>query len=168
MDDSPDGTLDAWGSWLADTWHWDWFHTGTFAPLDGETRKSVTHTAVGWDLSDRRFRQWVEQLQQLAGQPVYWVRARERHQFNRSTHFHSLIGGVGNLSRRDAWREWFERNGQARIEPVRGADEVARYVSKYVVKEYGSVEFSENAGAMKRYAERGFWYPSRTGALPVG
>lgn len=165
MDTATADVLPAWGAWLSDHWSWDWFVTLTFAPLDGETRASSTHSAVGWDLSDRRFREWVGGLAGQGTDP-YWVRARERHQFNRSTHFHALVGGVGNLSRRDAWGEWFGRNGQARIEPVRGAGEAALYVAKYVVKQYGSVEFSENLGDVKRGAER--WCEWHAGFVPDG
>lgn len=112
---------------------------------------------MGYSLSDRRFREFVGQLEERSGvDQVYWLRAREPHQFSRSTHFHALIGGVGKLSRRDAFSEWFGRNGQARIVPVdRDFDSgetvgsrlaVVRYVTKYVLKRDGEVAFSDNAG----------------------
>lgn len=133
-----------WATWLSESWHWDWFFTGTFAPREG----TGTHTSVGWSLSDRLYREWVTlQDEKVATGPgVYWVRAREPHQFRNASHFHALIGGVGNLSRREAWAEWFERNGQARIEPIRGSGAVALYVAKYINKTGGELVFSENAG----------------------
>jgi hypothetical protein len=110
----------------------------------------VGHDLVGWRLSDERYREWVGNLEaRTALGSVYWVRSRERNPYRRGCHFHGLVGGVGSLSRRDAWREWFERNGMARIEPIRSVDSraaVVAYVSKYVLKEDGEMMFSDNAG----------------------
>ena len=131
--------LGAWAEWLSTQWEWDWFFTGTFAPLTG----SATHTLVGWNGSDKRFRAWVSGLP--ANADPWWVRAREPHQFRNATHFHALIGGVGNLRRDAAWRSWFERNGQGRVDPIRGTAECAGYVAKYVLKSGGELVFSENA-----------------------
>jgi hypothetical protein len=144
----------AWAQWLTDGWSWDWFTTHTFAP----PRAGGLHTVVGWGQSDGRFREWVDGLAKDGAEP-YWFRAREPHQFSNATHFHALVGGVGNLSRRDAWRSWFERNGQARVDPIRSADDVALYVAKYVLKLDGSVDFSENAGRFTRGNTAGFWNP---------
>lgn len=156
---------EAWAEWIAGAATWDWFFTGTFAPpgtkgadpstgLDRERARG--HTAVGYSLSDRRFREFIGRLderQPMAG--AYWLRAREPHQLSRSTHFHALIGGVGKLSRREAFEDWFRTNGQARIVPVmRDFDTgeavgsrlaVSRYVCKYVLKEHGELTFSDNA-----------------------
>jgi len=158
--------LEAWGDWIATAASWDWFVTGTFAPpgrkgsdepARAEARERARgHTSVGYSLSDRRWREWIaHQEARQPMEPVYWLRAREPHQFSRSTHFHALVGGVGNLSRRDAFGDWLRENGQARIVPVaRDFDTgeavgsrlaVARYVCKYVLKQQGEVVFSENA-----------------------
>lgn len=147
------GAGDAWGEWLADGWDWEWFATLTFA----DPKDQGTHTSVGWALSDRLYREWIGRLDErvrMAGHPgAYWVRAREPHQLRRSTHFHALVGGVGNLSRRDAWSEWFGANGQARIEPVntKGA---TYYVAKYVNKAGGELIFSDNAGLHMKESSR--------------
>ncbi len=141
--------IEAYSEWLSTHWAWDWFFTGTFAPVTG----SATHTVVGWSGSDRRFRDWVGGLPAI--QP-YWVRAREPHQFRNATHFHALIGGVGNLRRDEAWRRWFEANGQGRVDPIKHPGEVAAYVAKYVLKAGGELVFSPNADLMMKpeYRER--------------
>ena len=142
-----------WGGWLAREFSWDWFATLTFAPLEGaQSPGAVGHDRVGWDLSDRRYREWIEQLaERVPLGDVWWVRAREPHQFYESTHFHALIGGVGKLRRWDAWSEWFGRNGQARIEPVASVEAAGLYVAKYVTKRRdGEVTFSGNLGLHRR------------------
>lgn len=145
---------EAWGDWIAGAWRWDWFFTGTFSdPKDQGTR-----TTVGWSASDRYFREWVSDVEQTyhldpsgvdvrdTSTGLWWVRAREPHQVRDSTHFHALIGGVGNLRRDQAWRLWFERHGQCRIEPVRPGAGAALYVAKYINKAGGELVFSEDAG----------------------
>jgi hypothetical protein len=144
------GIVGEWSRWLTDQWRWDWFFTGTFGDPDEPARR-LGHTSVGWTLSDRLYREWVAELEARSPlQSVYWFRAREPHKHRSSTHFHALIGGVGKLSRRDAWRLWFERNGRARIEPITTVGAVATYVSKYVLKAEGQYEFSPNVGLFKR------------------
>lgn len=150
--------LEEWAEWIAGGWRWDWFATLTFSPPDGG---SLGHTTVGWSLSDRRFRTFVEHLEDEAGPgSVYWMRAREPHQFSAGTHFHALIGGVAQLRRTDAWRWWFERNGQARILPADADPDtgevvgnrlaVCRYVVKYCLKQNGEVVFSDTMSAARR------------------
>lgn len=134
----PAQVIEAYAEWLSTRWTWDWFFTGTFAPLAG----SSTHTVRGWSGSDKRFRQWVDALPAIS---PYWVRAREPHQFRNATHFHALLGGVKDLSRKEAWRSWFEANGQGRVDPIKDPSEVAAYVAKYVLKAGGELVFSANA-----------------------
>lgn len=143
----------AWGRWLASGWDWDVFATLTFS----DPKEQGSHTSIGWALSDRLYREWVGRIEERTNgtldSGVYWARAREPHQMRRSTHFHALIGGVGNLRRTDMWEDWFRRNGQARIEPVatKGA---TYYVAKYVNKTGGELVFSDNAAMYQTSAER--------------
>jgi len=143
---------DEWGEWLARAWDWEVFATLTFA----DPKDRVGHTSVGWGLSDRLYREWTDRLQERLplGDSLYWVRAREPHQMRNSTHFHALIGGVGNLSRRLMWEDWKARNGMARVEPVstKGA---TFYVAKYVNKTGGELTFSDNAGFHKKESDSG-------------
>lgn len=137
-------------------WSWDWFYTLTFDPAD-KVRNLVggaSHTHVGWSLSDRRFREWEQGIAaQLPPGAAYWVRSRERNPDRPGTHFHGLMGGVGNLRRDRAWREWFERNGMARIVPLSEANSreaVVRYVTKYVLKDQGEMTFSPSLGLHRK------------------
>jgi len=145
------GLVQEWAQWLTDGWAWDWFFTGTFGDPD-EPERLRGHTSVGWATSDRRFREWADGLDARLGRSgsAYWFRARELHKHRTTTHFHALVGGVGNLSRRQAWRDWFDRNGRARIEPINSRDAVSVYVAKYVLKDEGDYQFSPSAGLYRR------------------
>lgn len=148
------GVLDEWGRWLDSRWRWDWFATLTF---DQSKAGTGSHDVVGWSLSRRYWDEWATGIAERAGLPgIYWFRGREPNKNNRGTHFHALIGGVEDLRRSDAWSAW-SRHGFARIlpygedhegKPLQGA---ARYVSKYVVKELGDLEFSPDAGLYMRF-----------------
>lgn len=51
-------------------------------------------------------------------------------------HLHALLGGFApHVSRRAAWRFWFDRYGRAQLLPYDPARGAAQYVSKYVSKE---------------------------------
>jgi hypothetical protein len=80
---------------------------------------------------------------------AYWLRAREPHQFRNATHFHALVGGVGTLSRRDAFQRWKDQNGMARIEPAAN-ERIVAYVTKYVLKQDGELKFSDNLERFRR------------------
>jgi hypothetical protein len=143
---------DAWGDWLSTDWTWDWWVTHTFDP-----RKlvpgSASHTAIGWQRSQACWDAWLSEITDGLGldglSTVYWFRGREPNPFRYGTHFHALIGGVKTVSRRDAWRSWFDRNGHSRIEPYDPARGAGWYVAKYVVKELGELRFSDNAGQFR-------------------
>jgi hypothetical protein len=157
---TPQGVQEAWGEWIAGRWSWEWFATLTFAPL-GDSRQ-VVHDQVGWSAGDRHYREWIDSLEQtysvsgdrmrpVSSTGLWWVRAREPHQFRNATHFHALIGGVGNLTRKEAWQLWYRKHGMARIEPIREiggpgiVGGVAFYVAKYINKTGGELVFSDNA-----------------------
>ncbi|GAI00701.1 unnamed protein product, partial [marine sediment metagenome] len=58
-------------------------------------------------------------------------------------HYHSLIGGVGDI-RRLLFKDFWELHGFARVEayePGRGAN---FYVGKYLTKDAGDIRFSHN------------------------
>jgi hypothetical protein len=151
--------LTSWGDWLSTRWEWDWWVTLTYDPKRRPSG-SATHTAVGWGLSDRHFHEWLaeavgdsEGSESVLPAP-FWLRGREPNKFRYGTHFHALVGGVGtDTSRRRAWEAWFQKHGMARVErydPARGA---GFYVSKYVVKQLGDLQFSRNAGQYMKGVE---------------
>jgi|ERR671923_2921437 hypothetical protein len=119
---------DAWIGFLGQ-WQWEWFCTFTF--------RDIVHP----EAADKRFRLLCSQInreiygvrwaKKHAGVP--WVRALE-YQRRGVIHYHALFAGVQDL-RRLSWMDTWDRlAGYARIEPIRRADAVQRYVSKYVIK----------------------------------
>ena len=151
----------SWGQWLSDSWDWDWWVTLTYDPRR-PVGASGTHTAVGWSLSDRHYREWLHEVAQDAAKrdgrpplgnsesPVYFIRGREPNPYRYGTHFHALVGGVATASRRAAWESWFGQHGMARIEPYDPRRGAGWYVSKYVVKQLGDIQPSDNLGAFRR------------------
>jgi hypothetical protein len=149
--------LDEWGRWLSEGWDWSWFVTLTFDP---QKVRAGTRTQWGWSASNRAWEQFMEQLtpqargsQGLSGQ-LWWVRGREPHHDSGGTHFHALIGGIEpSVSRRDAWSWWKSRVGINRIEPYDPTRGAAHYLTKYVVKQLGDVQFSTNLGLHRRVSD---------------
>lgn len=152
------GLLDTWGSWLSDTWQWDWFVTLTFDPI--RDVGGGTHTVVGWSRSQRYWEEWAKWLDERAGGGTYWFRGREPNPDRLGTHFHALVGGVSGLSRREAWAQWSSSHGFSRLLPYgrdhlnRPVDGAASYVAKYVTKKFGDLQFSESAGLYRREVPR--------------
>jgi hypothetical protein len=155
----------AMGQWLSEGWSWDWFVTLTY-DLDPSRRKfvpgSATHDVVGWGRSDKDWYRWLGDIVGKAavseGDAIngpYWFRGREPNPSNRGTHFHALVGGVANVSRRNAHALWFERHGFARIEPYDPTKGAGYYVAKYVAKELGDLVFSPNLGHHVRIVDDG-------------
>ncbi|GAI96695.1 unnamed protein product, partial [marine sediment metagenome] len=125
---------DEFGAFLSRP-QWDWFTTHTFkaeyvSPKEG----------------DRHYFAWLNSLCLAArvrghGRP-FWFRGTE-FQDRGTLHFHSLIGGVGDI-RRLLFKDFWELHGFARVEkydPERGA---ASYVGKYLTKTAADIRFSHN------------------------
>ena len=68
---------------------------------------------------------------------------------NGHLHLHALMLNTVHLSRIAWMREWDRRAGFARILPFDPAQGAAFYCSKYIVKELGEYDFSENLEAFK-------------------
>jgi hypothetical protein len=127
---------DAWGVFLG-PYHWDWFVTLTFA---GDVK---TFTARN------RCNAWLRSLECAAGQPIFWFRGDECGNRFGKFHMHLLIGNVAHLHRFSWMKRWELRNGWARIfkfDPTLGA---SYYVAKYVTKQFGEWELSDNLDAFK-------------------
>lgn len=146
-------------------WEFDWFYTLTFDPIDKlrnlngqqvvrHRSMSATNTTLGWSRTDRYFREWIQVIEERNPRQVFWTRSREWNPNHEGgTHFHGLIGGVGTQRRHAAWAAWFYPHGVARIEPIAGVrnrEAVARYVSKYVLKDQGEMVMSPNLGAFQK------------------
>jgi len=154
-----------WGDWLSAEWEWDVFATLTH-DNSPQALGQGTRSIVGWTASAKRWDSWLADTVIPKSRPAdglpdpYWVRGREPNPWRKGTHFHALLGGLGDVSRRDLWAGWFERGyGVARILPYDPRLGAAHYLTKYVVKELGDVQFSAN---LRRYRR------SENGADPNG
>ena len=120
---------DAWIALLG-RWEWEWFCTFTFRDL------------VHPEAADKRFRVLISQANRVLyghrwhkqGRGLRWVRALE-YQKRDVIHYHALMAGVQDLRRLTWMDRWHELAGYARIESIESTAAVARYVSKYVVKQ---------------------------------
>lgn len=114
---------------------WEWYVTQTFA---GDFMSPK--------LGDKHYYAWLKSLELACKardlpRPFY-CRVTEQQQ-REVIHYHSLIGGVGNV-RRLLFKDFWELHGFARVEaydPARGA---AGYVAKYLNKADGDIRFSHN------------------------
>ena len=136
------GLQDAWVELLL-RFHVQWFCTMTF------------RNGVGPESGNKQWRKWVNDLNchvsgknwRRRGDPgVYWIRADE-FQRRGALHYHALVGTAGDINdeaKRLHFKEvWFAMAGICRIEAIRDAELVRKYVSKYVTKG-GEIELSDS------------------------
>ncbi|GAI66098.1 unnamed protein product [marine sediment metagenome] len=114
---------------------WDWYTTHTFRAEYVSPREA-----------DRHWQAWLNSLclaSEVKGlERPFYFRVTET-QDRGTLHFHSLIGGVGDI-RRLLFKDFWELNGFARVEaydPELGAN---YYVGKYLTKDAGDIRFSHN------------------------
>lgn len=138
----------AWGGWLTELGDqvggWDWWATMTFRdrPAADIARG---WTKVGVNYANRAWRGFMNELRACRGigEPT-WVRGMEYQSWRGVPHYHALLGGVKDLRRDDAWQWWFKRYGINRILPYDRELGAGFYLCKYVVKELGDIQFSDN------------------------
>jgi hypothetical protein len=90
-------------------------------------------------------------VEQAAGLPIAWFRADEYGPHGGRLHLHALVSNVAHLHRFTWMNRWEKRNGYARIlpfDPERGA---AHYCAKYVIKQFGDWDLSDNIAAFGQY-----------------
>lgn len=128
---------DEFGAFLSRP-QWDWFTTHTFK-ADYVSPKEA----------DRHYFAWLNSLVLAARVKHYerpfWFRGTEYQELRgtNTRHFHTLIGGVGDI-RRLLFKDFWELHGFARVEayePGRGAN---YYVGKYLTKSAADIKFSHN------------------------
>ena len=129
---------EGWGQFLS-RYEWDWFVTLTFKE---QISTFGAHRRVRWFLKD---------LDRAAGVPIFWFRADEYGERLGRFHIHLLIGNVAHLRRLDWVDEWNRRAGYARIFPFDNTKRAAFYCAKYVTKQSGDWELSENLRAFREY-----------------
>jgi hypothetical protein len=127
---------DAWGEFLGG-YPWDWFVTLTFA---GDIKTFTAHNRCGT---------WLRSLGKAAGHPITWFRGDECGNKFGKFNMHLLIGNVAHLHRFTWMRRWEVRNGWARIFEFNPALGASYYVAKYVTKQFGEWDLSDNIGASK-------------------
>jgi hypothetical protein len=123
--------------------HVQWFCTMTF------------RNTVGLESGAKWWRRWINELnchvygknwRRRGEAGVYWIRADE-FQKRGALHYHALVGTPSDInddaSRMHFKEVWFAMAGICRIEAIRDAELVRRYVSKYVTKG-GDIELSDS------------------------
>lgn len=141
-------TRKVWGDFVDDVGRrkggWDWFATLTFRDRS-EAEVARGWTKVGMGYSKRACDAFLRNVGDSRGlHGHYWFRAREFQKDRGVPHFHLLVGGVKDLRRDEAWEWWFKRYGFARILPYEAEKGARFYLCKYVTKELGDFEFSDN------------------------
>jgi len=124
----------ALGAWLS-SGQWEWFTSHTFRAEYVSPKEA-----------DRHWQAWLNSLCQacrLRGlERPFYFRVTEL-QDRGTLHFHSLIGGVGDI-RRLMFKDFWELNGFARVERYDSNLGACHYVGKYLTKTDGDIRFSHN------------------------
>jgi hypothetical protein len=129
---------EGWGRFLSQ-FSWDWFVTLTFR----DPVKSFT--------AHRLFGAFVREIERAAGIPIFWFRADEIGSLGGRFHLHALIGNVAHLRRMNWVDRWHDLAGIARILPFNAKRGAAYYCAKYITKQNGDWELSDDLGAFANY-----------------
>jgi len=125
--------VESLGKWLCG-WDWEWWVSLTFH-----------YDKVGIIWSCKRWQKWIQRLRKQIGHRVEFVRVTE-YQLRDAIHFHALMlntDGYMRLRARDLWCNDM-KNGYARVLPYDPNKGAGYYISKYIVKEFGDIQFSRN------------------------
>jgi len=125
-----------WGEFLSQ-FSWDWFATLTF---EDQVTSFRAH---------RLFGIFVREIEKAAGAPITWFRADEIGPHGGRFHMHALIGNVSHLRRLYWMDRWKELAGYARILPFELKRGAPFYVAKYLTKQNGDWEMSDNLSAFR-------------------
>jgi hypothetical protein len=106
----------------------NWVHT--MAPWD-----TLLHLTFAWEASLDSARRVFEKWMRTEYGRVSYFYAIEENPSRDGYHVHALWADARSVFRKEAWAAWFKSYGRARIEPVRGKEDVATYCAKYVCKE---------------------------------
>ena len=96
------------------------------------------------------FARFARDIQGAAGVPIGWFRGDEYGPLGGRLHMHALMLNTAHLPRMAWLNEWNRRAGFARILPFDPTKGAAFYCSKYVTKQLGDYDFSENIQLSKR------------------
>jgi hypothetical protein len=101
----------------------------------------------------RLFSYLARDIEKAAGIPIAWFRGEELGWHGGRLHFHSLMLNVAHLRRLTWMDHWNQRAGYARILPFDRQKGAAFYCAKYVTKQFGDWEISDNLAAFSQYQE---------------
>ncbi len=106
----------------------DWVHG--LAPWE-----VISHLTFSWEAGLDSTRRCFEKFMRQRTPDVSYFYAIEENPSRDGHHVHALWADCAGVLRKGIWRQWFERYGRARIEPVNSREDVAGYCAKYVTKE---------------------------------
>ena len=131
-----------WGEFLSGLSNWDWWVTLTFRDRP-KADYDRGWTKVGTHYASRAFKTFIKEIQKETKTKVKWVCGLEYQRWRGVPHYHALLQGVSKLRRLDWMDWWYGRYGIARIVAYNPKQGASRYISKYVSKELGEINFSE-------------------------
>jgi len=129
------------GEWLSLP-EWDWYTTHTFK-ADYVSPKQADKAWYSWFNSLRVAAKARELTPSIYGAAAPFYFRVVEYQDRGTLHFHSLIGGVGDV-RRLLFKDFWELNGFARVERYDNDRGANYYVGKYLTKADGDIRFSHN------------------------
>jgi len=132
-----------WGEFISGLSAWDWFATLTFRDRP-KADYDRGWTKVGTHYASRAFKTFIKEIQKETKTKVKWVCGLEYQKWRGVPHYHVLIQGVSKLRRLDWLDWWYARYGIARILPYNAKEGASYYLSKYVGKELGEINFSDS------------------------
>jgi len=144
---NPEGMMrrsrNEFGAWLSLP-EWDWYSTQTFK-ADYVSPRQADRAWYSWFNSLRISAKARGLTPSLYGeQAPFYFRVAE-YQDRGTLHYHSLIGGVGDI-RRLSFKDFWELHGYARVEAYEPGKGANFYVGKYLTKADGDIRFSHNLG----------------------
>ena len=140
--ESQEKLKNCWGEFISGLSAWDWFATLTFRDRP-KADYDRGWTKVGTHYASRAFKTFIKEIQKETKTKVRWVCGLEYQKWRGVPHYHVLIQGVSKLRRLDWLDWWYARYGIARILPYNAKGGASYYLSKYVGKELGEINFSE-------------------------
>jgi hypothetical protein len=106
----------------------DWVHS--LAPW-----QVISHLTFSWEASIWSAQRCYEKFMRNEMRGVSYFYALEENPGRDGYHAHALWCDCKSKSRAMVWKNWFERYGRNRIEPVNSRDDVSDYCAKYICKE---------------------------------
>lgn len=111
----------------------------------------ISHLTFAWQASFDSGRRVYEKFMRKHLPGVSYFYALEQNPSRDGCHVHALWASGGTIFRKGVWGEWKGVYGRARIEPVRGHQDVSQYCAKYVTKERSWFNVKLQGSVLHRY-----------------